>query len=221
VNSDTFRERLAERAGRVGVALTSDVAAQFEAYFRLLARWNAKINLTALPLDSPTDETFDRLLIEPLVAARYAADAPLSWFDVGSGGGSPAIPLKILRTKATLTMVEARGRKAAFLREVIRQLGLPAARVENARFEDLPDEGPKGAQLVTIRAVRCDLSLFGAAANVLGNGGRILWFGVSRAISTEIPGFQVTEVVQLCEMPGSSLVVLDRVSRGTKRLTSG
>jgi 16S rRNA (guanine527-N7)-methyltransferase len=213
VNSEEFRERLAERAGRVGVALTSNVTVELEAYFRLLARWNAKINLTALPLDSPTNETFDRLLIEPLVAARYAADSPLSWFDVGSGGGSPAIPLKILRTKATLTMVEARGRKAAFLREVIRQLRLPAARVENARFENLAQEGPKGAQLITIRAVRSDLSLFSAAASLLGNGGRVLWFGASRRISTEIPGFQLADVVKLCEIPGSTLVVLDRVPR--------
>ena len=41
-----------------------------EAYFRLLVQWNAKINLTALPLDAPTDETFDRLLVEPLAAAK-------------------------------------------------------------------------------------------------------------------------------------------------------
>jgi 16S rRNA G527 N7-methylase RsmG len=41
-----------------------------EAYFELLTHWNARINLTALPLDPPTDETFDRLLVEPLAAAK-------------------------------------------------------------------------------------------------------------------------------------------------------
>jgi 16S rRNA G527 N7-methylase RsmG len=41
-----------------------------EAYFQLLTQWNAKINLTSLPLDPPTDETFDRLLVEPLAASK-------------------------------------------------------------------------------------------------------------------------------------------------------
>jgi 16S rRNA (guanine(527)-N(7))-methyltransferase RsmG len=210
-NRENFRDRLAERAGRVGVQLASEATAQLEAYFRLLARWNAKINLTAFPLDSPTDEAVDRLLIEPLLAARYVADSPLSWFDFGSGGGSPAIPLKILRTNATLTMVESRGRKAAFLREVIRELQLPAARVENARFENLVQNEPKAAQLVTIRAVRSDRSLFRAVAKLLGRGGRMLWFGANQSISAEIPGFQVAEVAKKAEMPGYSLIVLDRV----------
>ena len=69
-----------------------------EAYFRLLAHWNAKINLTALPLDPPTDETLDRLLVEPLAAARQIRRcAAASGSTSGSGGGSPAIPLKIAR----------------------------------------------------------------------------------------------------------------------------
>ena len=50
-----------------------------EAYFRLLTQWNAKINLTALPLEAPTDETFDRLLVEPLAAAPQ--------LELGSDGG--------------------------------------------------------------------------------------------------------------------------------------
>jgi 16S rRNA (guanine527-N7)-methyltransferase len=213
VDSEGFRQRLAERAGRVGIALPFEVVAQLEGYFRLLSRWNAKINLTALPLDFPTDDTFDRLLVEPLVAARYVTDSPLLWFDLGSGGGSPATPLKILRTKARLTMVESRGRKAAFLREVIRGLQLPAARVENARFENLTQEGSEGAQLVTIRAVRSDRSLIGAAARLLGREGRVLWFGAPSGTLTKIPGFQLAEVVQLCETQGSTLAVLDRVLR--------
>jgi len=209
-NRESFRDRLHYHAARVGIELTAEVTAGLETYFWLLARWNAKINLTALPLVNPTDETFERLLIEPLVAARYVADTPLSWFDLGSGGGSPAIPLKLLRMRATLTMVESRGRKAAFLREVIRELGLPGAFVENVRFETLAREGPKEAQLVTVRAVRPDLSLFCAAARLIGTGGRMLWFGTQGGISNQVPDFRVAEVVKLSEIGGSTLVVLDR-----------
>ena len=59
-----------------------------ESYFRLLTHWNSTINLTALPLNPPTDETFDRLLVEPLCASRQIPDDRSSiWFDLGSGGG--------------------------------------------------------------------------------------------------------------------------------------
>ena len=67
VTSGEFRERLLARAENAEVAITADAQLQLEAYFRLLAKWNETINLTALPLRRPTDETFDRLLMEPLV----------------------------------------------------------------------------------------------------------------------------------------------------------
>jgi len=97
VTSREFRERLSRRARKGRVVVPEEVLASFETYFRLLAQWNAKINLTALPLQSPTDATFDRLFIEPLAAAALVPDDPVAWFELGSGGGSPALPLKMIR----------------------------------------------------------------------------------------------------------------------------
>ncbi len=57
--------------------------------------------------------------------------------DVGSGGGSPAIPLKLAVPRLRLTMVEAKARKSAFLREAVRHLGLEQRSVETARYEEL------------------------------------------------------------------------------------
>ena len=71
VTSLEFRDRLARRARRAKAPLTLAMLGPLEAYFRLLTLWNAKINLTALPLEAPTDETFDRLLVEPLAAAPH------------------------------------------------------------------------------------------------------------------------------------------------------
>ena len=80
-----FRDRLARRTRRAKAFITVPMLDPLEAYFRLLAQWNAKINLTALPLESPTDETFDRLLVEPLVAAKQIpANTPAS--------GSTSVP---------------------------------------------------------------------------------------------------------------------------------
>ena len=107
-----FRDRIARRTRRAKAPIALNMLEPLEAYFRLLTQWNAKINLTALPLEQPTDETFDRLLVEPLGAAKQLrADASLIWFDLGSGGGSPAIPLKIARPALRLTMIESKERK--------------------------------------------------------------------------------------------------------------
>ena len=92
MTSREFVERLSRRAQHAGESVAAAVQQQFEEYFGLLTHWNAKINLTALPLGSPTDETFDRLLVEPLVAAKYIPDSARLWLDLGTGGGSPAIP---------------------------------------------------------------------------------------------------------------------------------
>lgn len=137
MTSTEFKARLTDRASRANVVFSAEMLQPLEAYFSILSRWNARMNLTALPLESPTNETFDRLLIEPLAAAACVPDGGGVWFDLGSGGGSPAIPLKIARPSLRLVMIESRARKAAFLREAVRTLGLRDSTVENARFEDV------------------------------------------------------------------------------------
>jgi len=182
VTSKAFRERLERRAKRAGVTVDAGILDRLEAYLRLLARWNSKVNLTSLPLDEPTDETFDRLLIEPLAAARSVQDAWSPWFDIGSGGGSPAIPLKLAKPLLRLTMVESKARKAAFLREAVRALELGDTAVETVRFEDLASrphvEGLAG--IVTVRAVRLDKTLVASASRLLRSNGHLLTFTQTR-----------------------------------------
>lgn len=192
-----------------------------EAYFRLLAQWNAKINLTALPLEVPTDETFDRLLVEPLAASRqiervlsqFKGTPNPVWFDLGSGGGSPAIPLKIARPALALTMIESKERKSAFLREAVRTLGLSKAEVLNCRFEDAGKQmgHEVAADLVTVRAVRTDDELFETAATLLNNNGRLLMFRPAHSPMADPGGFAREHTVQLTDSPPAFLTVFRRV----------
>jgi 16S rRNA (guanine527-N7)-methyltransferase len=185
-----------------------------EAYFRLLAQWNATINLTALPLDAPTDETFDRLLVEPLAASKQIpAHASSMWFDLGSGGGSPAIPLKIARPALRLTMIESRERKSAFLREAVRTLLLTDTVVANERFEDLAAKVDYAGQgdIVTARAVKADSRLFETAERLLKADGRLLLFRPAHTASVDPRGFQLVLTVPLVESPQSFLSVYRRV----------
>jgi 16S rRNA (guanine527-N7)-methyltransferase len=182
MSSQEFLNHLGRRASLAGVDVSFALAAQLESYYRLLAHWNSSINLTALRLEPVTDQAIDRLLVEPLAAARYIrTEAPI-WFDFGSGGGSPAIPLKLAMPAARLTMVESKERKAAFLREVIRILHLDEVEVAALRIGAIAaDPSSAGvADLITVRAVRVDPSLFGALLVMLKSGGRVLLFGARR-----------------------------------------
>ena len=71
MTSREFRERTGRRAKKAGLRVENVLTQQLEQYYQLLSRWNRKINLTAFNLDEGSDEVFDRLLIEPLAAARF------------------------------------------------------------------------------------------------------------------------------------------------------
>jgi 16S rRNA (guanine527-N7)-methyltransferase len=104
--------------------------------------------------------------------------------DVGSGGGSPAIPLKIARPALSLTMVESKERKSAFLREAARSLGLANTNVITERYEQLAHEPSRRecVDLITVRAVRPDDALYRAAAHLLRARGELLVFSGKSAV---------------------------------------
>ena len=157
--------------------LPDELLDRLERYFRLLAAWNAKINLTALDLVHDADKAVDRLLIEPLVAVRYLEAAVKAAIDIGSGGGSPAIPMKLARPDIGFTLVEAKTRKCAFLREAGRQLDIDI-RVETARYEILLSrpEFHEAFDVVTLRAVRVEPKVLLGLQAFLRPGGELLLF---------------------------------------------
>jgi 16S rRNA (guanine527-N7)-methyltransferase len=139
VSGRDLEVRIRARLKRVRLATDDHRLAQLAVYFGLLTKWNKTISLSGLTLDPPSDESLDRLLVEPVLAAQFIGKdrAAGQLLDLGSGGGSPAIPLKIALPALKLRMVEAKTRKSAFLREVVRALSLTDAEVLNARMEEL------------------------------------------------------------------------------------
>lgn len=189
--SREFFERLSRRAKAADVSLTIDLAEKLGAYYQILTKWNAKINLTAFRLTPEGDDAaIDRLLIEPVAAARYVADNARSMLDAGSGGGSPAIPLKLASSNLSLRMVEVKTRKAVFLREAVRELGLRDADVETARFEELlpRPELHEALDIVSIRAVRVETRTLNTLQAFLRPGGKIMLFrGASKSELEDAP----------------------------------
>jgi 16S rRNA (guanine527-N7)-methyltransferase len=198
VNPASFRDRLELRLQDAGLTSTLQATEfeRLERYYQLLSRWNRRINLTSLSLLDFPAATLDRLLVEPLMAASSLEDLPVSWFDLGSGGGSPAIPLKVVRSAVRLTMVESTSKKAAFLREAVHVVGLPEALVLDARVEALAQRVEAGTvDVVTVRAVKIDEDLIAAVAHLLKIGGRLLLFGSDAEPAP--PGFRIVELRKL------------------------
>ena len=224
VTSREFQDRLLRRARRAGVTLPSDIAVRLEAYFRLLETWNRKINLTGFNLAEPTPETLDRLLIEPLVAARHVPAGASRMLDVGSGGGSPAIPMALAAPSIRLLMVESKTRKSVFLREAIRTLGLQGAEVASSRYEELLSrpELHETNDLVTIRAVRVEPRLLSNLQAFIKPGGFLFLFrGATAADPAETvpPPLAWSATFPLLESLRSRLVVLEKRPVGRQRST--
>jgi 16S rRNA (guanine527-N7)-methyltransferase len=110
---------------------------QIQQYIAILLKWNEKVNLTAIrdPLE---------ILYRHFCECMYAAVAvPVEngrLADVGSGGGFPGLPLKIMRPNLQVFLVESNLKKVTFLAEVIRELGLTDAQVLVRRYEELGEE---------------------------------------------------------------------------------
>ena len=197
---------------RAGLSLPPALVDRLCAYVELLQRWNARMNLTAL---DDGDHGLDRLVIEPLAAARRVQVAPLRMIDIGSGSGSPAIPLRMALGGGSLLMVEARMRKAAFLREAVRRLELEDAAVEAVRFEDLAAQPRlQGAfDLLTLRGVKTGLRELRQLQNFVRDGGELLLFksGSGDGVPSGMqPPLEPRAAFPLVESLGSRVLVLGK-----------
>ena len=176
MNIELLAEQIALRAARQGLVVPESALLACATYLSELSRWNQRINLTALPLGFPIPAaTIDKLIVEPLLATTLLPSWPRVWLDLGSGGGSPAVPLRTVWRDGSLTMVESKERKCSFLREVVRQVGLSNTTVEEGRFEALDRDGQ--AELVTIRAVKVDEPMTELLRGLVVPRGFLLAFG--------------------------------------------
>ena len=139
-------------------------------YLTLLARWNQTYNLTAVrdPAEMVTRHLLDSLAMKPFVDTPGEAGGTLA--DLGTGPGLPGIPLAIACPQLQITLVESNGKKARFLREAVRALGLGNARVAECRAEALDVHAHNGGasfDTITARAL-------GSLAEIIDVGGHLL-----------------------------------------------
>jgi len=126
---------LESRLSALNIALESDDVSRLDAFLTMLLKRNEDFNLTAI---REVSQAWERHILDSLTLLGPLASADARTVaDVGSGGGLPGIPLAICMPETTFTLIEATGKKANFLREVIAALNITNAIVVQERAETL------------------------------------------------------------------------------------
>jgi 16S rRNA (guanine527-N7)-methyltransferase len=118
---------------RSGVELSARQHEQLGQYLELLTEANQRMNLTRI-----TDRAAAEVghVGDSLTVLAFLPAGEIRLADVGSGGGVPGIPLAIARPQMRVTLIESTKKKAAFLREAVKQLDLSNVTVSDERAED-------------------------------------------------------------------------------------
>lgn len=108
---------------------------RFSKYKELLKDWNNKINITAITDDEEIDTKHFLDSLTPFVTDIFNGNKKV--IDIGTGGGFPGIPLKIVNQDLHVTLLDSLNKRIIFLNEVIKELGLEGIEAIHGRAEEL------------------------------------------------------------------------------------
>ena len=167
--------RVVEKALReFQLKATPDIVSAIQRYIAMLLAWNEKVNLTAIR--DPVEILY-RHFCESMYAAVAVPSLTGRLADVGSGAGFPGLALKIVRPDLYVFLIESNVKKATFLAEIIRELGLADTRVLVSRYEELGEEIAP-IDIVCSRALgESDKFLGWSRSDRVGAKQSILWVG--------------------------------------------
>ena len=194
----------------MGIELEPGDAERLRGYLEALRAANERFNLTAItdPAEMWVRHIQDSLTLVPFLAS---AEAKLV-IDVGTGGGLPGIPLAIVMPDIRMTLLEATGKKAAFLEETVTALGIANARVVNERAETAGQDHHEHRahyDAVVARAVAKINTLSELTVPLAREGGSILYIKGAQAEA------EVAEAKQALYMLHTHVVDLHKTATGT------
>jgi len=174
-------DALKRRLEILGFSPAGDVIANLAAYLALLMKWNRAMNLVGA---SSWEETLETLVIDSFHLAAFLPGAGLSQspvcFDLGAGAGLPGIPLRMLWREGSYTLVEAREKRALFMRAALAGMDLGDTRVFHGRAESFFATA-KPADLVVSRAFMPWRDMLAFIENAFAPGARVVFLTLSAA----------------------------------------
>ena len=200
------QNRLERLLAAAGLRVSPGEAAALAAYIDHIRRWNRVHNLTAI---TDPDAMVRRHVIESLSLRPMLAGSRIA--DIGSGAGSPGLPLAIMEPRRHFTLIESRGKRAAFLRHVQGRLGLENIAVKHCRVESMTDAGPFDTLLA--RAVASPGEVLRLAAGLFGRETVLLMPVGKRTAGEPLPcddRFDVRREEPMAPRFGGSLLVARR-----------
>jgi len=132
VSKNTLPDFFFQASKKLNIPLPEDADVQFEVYYQELIAWNKKINLTRI---TERKKVFIEHFIDSIIPENFVPSKS-SLIDLGSGGGFPGLPLKIIRPDLSVTLVDSSLKKVLFLRHLVRLLKLQGIVVIQKRLEN-------------------------------------------------------------------------------------
>lgn len=178
--------RLNQLLAVAGLApLDPERAVKFEAYLSLFLLWNEHLNLSAI---RDQEGILSRHLFESIIVAHMLPESIRTLLDFGSGAGLPGIPIALCRPEIAVTLAESQSKKAAFLQEAVRTLGIQA-KVHAQRAEALPSV----FECVILRAVDKMPEAAAAAVKLVAPSG---WLALMTT-DPELPKLQASAATEI------------------------
>lgn len=182
-------------------AVNAELVKALFIHYQELVRWNRRLSLVG---PGTAAAVVERHYGESLAALPLLPPGPGGLVDLGSGAGFPGWVLAAARPDWRVTLVEASGRKATFLRTAARRAGVPVDVVDGRVGRVLSDGFPRELDRITLRALKLEPEVLSAVAERLRHGGEVLFWAGHEA--PEVPrGWRRTHELPL---PGRSLRVL-------------
>jgi 16S rRNA (guanine527-N7)-methyltransferase len=172
IGSAEWQQLIIDAAQSFEINIDPSKAEQFAVHAAELMKWNRKINLTAIT--SPKDVALKHFMDSVIPSLLIAPDAKI--LDIGSGGGFPGIPLKVLMPSLSVMLIDASRKKISFLKHIIRTLKLENIEAHHERAEELAEKQAvtNSFDVIISRALASIENLVLMAAPLLAKDGVII-----------------------------------------------
>jgi 16S rRNA (guanine527-N7)-methyltransferase len=168
-----IQELLRRGLGELGYVPETKQLSAFMTYLSELKKWNKTYNLTGLRKD---EDIIIKHFLDSILYLNVMPDGEIRVADIGTGAGFPGIPIKIVRPEIEVYLIEPSGKKAAFLRHIIRELQLKRIEVVEKRIEDtkVNRELPLPVDVAVTRALFNIKDFIKKASHIVKQGGILI-----------------------------------------------